>query len=87
MLGPTKNKKFSIECTQPAYVGRAGLLQHTFDITIQAPGIATFTTPALTFPNAFHAPPGTKLNFLSFDRQTRERTSPNQILTSSNIQV
>jgi hypothetical protein len=49
----------------------AGVLQHTFDITIQAPGVATFTTPAqLTFPNVFNAPPGTKLNLLSFDHTT-----------------
>jgi hypothetical protein len=48
-----------------------GLMQHTFDITIQAPGVATFATPAaMTFPNVFHAAPGTKLNFLSFDHTT-----------------
>src|SRR5262249_3138460 len=48
-----------------------GLMQHTFDITIQAPGVATFSTPAaMTFPNVFHAAPGTKLNFLSFDHTT-----------------
>ncbi|MCA9048638.1 MAG: phosphatase PAP2 family protein, partial [Planctomycetaceae bacterium] len=49
----------------------AGLLQHTFDITIQAPDAATFATPAtLTMPNVFNAAPGTKLNFLSFDHTT-----------------
>jgi hypothetical protein len=49
----------------------AGLLQHTFDITVQAPGVATFSTPAqMTFPNVFNAPPGTKLCFLSFDHTT-----------------
>ena len=50
-----------------------GLLQHTFDITVQAPGVATFTKPAqMTFPNVFgtNAPPGTKLNLLSFDHTT-----------------
>ena len=48
-----------------------GLLQHTFDITVQAPGIATFSAPAaMTFPNVFNAAPGTKLNFLSFDHTT-----------------
>ena len=48
-----------------------GVMQHTFDITIQAPGVATFTTPvAMTFPNVFDAAPGTKLNFLSFDHTT-----------------
>jgi hypothetical protein len=45
-----------------------GLLEHTFDITVQAPGVAAFTSPAtMTFPNVFNAAPGTKLNFLSFD--------------------
>ena len=48
-----------------------GVLQHTFDITVQAPGITNFSTPApMTFPNVFDAPPGTKLNFLSFDHTT-----------------
>ncbi|MHB8520202.1 MAG: Ig-like domain-containing protein, partial [Limisphaerales bacterium] len=48
-----------------------GVLQHTFDITVQAPGISTFSTPApMTFPNVFNSPPGTKLNFLSFDHTT-----------------
>ncbi|MGN7160512.1 Ig-like domain-containing protein [Sphingomonas sp. SAFR-052] len=49
----------------------AGLLQHTFDITIQAPDAALFTAPAeLTLPNVFNAAPGTKLNVLSFDHDT-----------------
>jgi hypothetical protein len=48
-----------------------GLLQHTFDITIQASDAATFNTPLqMTFPNVFNAAPGTKLNFLSFDHTT-----------------
>ncbi|MEO8429548.1 MAG: hypothetical protein ABI651_20840 [Verrucomicrobiota bacterium] len=48
-----------------------GVLQHTFDVTVQAPGIATFSTPApMTFPNLFNAPAGTPLNFLSFDHTT-----------------
>ncbi|HSI02147.1 MAG TPA: phosphatase PAP2 family protein, partial [Reyranella sp.] len=48
-----------------------GLLQHTFDITIQTPDSVAFTTPAvLTMPNVFNAPPGTKLNVLSFDHTT-----------------
>ncbi|MBI3415739.1 MAG: hypothetical protein HY043_10560, partial [Verrucomicrobia bacterium] len=48
-----------------------GVLQHTFDVTVQAPGIATFSTPApMTFPNVFNAAPGTQLNFLSFDHTT-----------------
>ena len=30
----------------------AGVMQHTFDITIQAPGVAVFTTPVqMTMPN------------------------------------
>ena len=49
----------------------AGVLQHTFDITIQAPGVSTFTTPIqITFPNVFGAAAGTKLNVLSFDHTT-----------------
>src|SRR5262249_50601192 len=48
-----------------------GLLQHTFDITVQAPGIPNFTTPApMTFPNVFGAPPGSQLDVLSFDHTT-----------------
>ncbi len=48
-----------------------GVLEHTFDITVQAPGISNFSTPApMTFPNVFNAAPGTKLNFLSFDHTT-----------------
>jgi len=48
-----------------------GVLQHTFDITIQAPDAAAFAAPLqLTFPNVFNAAPGTKLSFLSFDHTT-----------------
>lgn len=48
-----------------------GVLQHTFDITIQAPGVAAFAEPVqITFPNVFNAAPGTKLNILSFDHTT-----------------
>jgi hypothetical protein len=48
-----------------------GVMQHSFDITIQAPGVATFTSPAqLTFPNVFGAAPGTQLDVLSFDHTT-----------------
>ncbi|MDJ0660865.1 MAG: Ig-like domain-containing protein [Crocosphaera sp.] len=48
-----------------------GVLQHTFDITIQAPGITRFAEPApMTFPNVFNAAPGTQLNFLSFSHET-----------------
>ncbi len=49
----------------------SGVLQHTFDITIQAPGVATFSEPLkIIFPNVFNAAPGTKLNILSFDHTT-----------------
>ncbi|MFI5455338.1 MAG: Ig-like domain-containing protein [Isosphaerales bacterium] len=49
----------------------AGVMQHDFDITIQAPGVTTFSTPAtLTFPNVFDAAPGTQLDVLSFDHTT-----------------
>jgi hypothetical protein len=48
-----------------------GVLQHSFDITIQAPGVATFAEPVeISFPNVFDAAPGTKLNILSFDHTT-----------------
>jgi len=48
-----------------------GVLQHTFDITVQAIGITNFSTPApMTFPNVFNAPPGSQLDFLSFDHTT-----------------
>src|SRR6185295_10688594 len=48
-----------------------GLMQHTFDITLQAPGVALFTTPlAMTFPNVFGAAPGSQVGFLSFDHTT-----------------
>ena len=49
----------------------AGLLQHTFDVTIQAPDAVAFNRPLrMTFPNVFNAPSGSKLNFLSFDHTT-----------------
>ena len=48
-----------------------GVTQHTFDITIQAPGVAVFTAPAqITFPNVFGAAPGTQMQVLSFDHTT-----------------
>ena len=49
----------------------AGVLQHTFDITIQTPGAAALTTPAeLTMPNVFGLAPGEKTYLLSFDHTT-----------------
>jgi hypothetical protein len=48
-----------------------GVPQPIITITVQAPGVATFSTPvALTFPNVYNAAPGTKLNFISFDHTT-----------------
>jgi hypothetical protein len=48
-----------------------GVLEHTFDITIQAPGVSTFAEPVrITFPNVFGAAPGSKVNILSFDHTT-----------------
>ncbi len=48
-----------------------GILQHTFDITVQALGVSNFSTPApMTFPNVSGAEPGTTLDFLSFDHTT-----------------
>src|SRR5205085_3012593 len=48
-----------------------GLLQHTFDISVQVMDFANFATPApMAFPNVFNAPPGTQLDFLSFDHTT-----------------
>ncbi|HQU46916.1 MAG TPA: hypothetical protein PK867_29195, partial [Pirellulales bacterium] len=78
MLGadgkPLANAQIGISTVPPALVADMlppGLMQHTFDITVQAPGVAVFSTPApLTFPNVFNSPPGTKLNFLSFDHTT-----------------
>ncbi len=49
----------------------AGLLQHSFDITIQAPGGSVFTSGAsLTMPNVFGLAPGQKTYILSFDHTT-----------------
>ncbi len=55
-----------------------GVLQHTFDITVQAMGATNFSTPAaMTFPNVYNDPsqpdyaaPNSKLYFLSFDHNT-----------------
>jgi hypothetical protein len=49
----------------------AGVQQPLVTITVQAPGVATFSTPiAVTYPNVYNEPPGTKLNFISFDHTT-----------------
>ena len=48
-----------------------GILEHSFDITIQVPGGALFTQPAtLTLPNVFNLAPGEKTYILSFDHTT-----------------
>jgi hypothetical protein len=58
---PVSNAEVGIRPVPPQLVMDMlpqGLLQHTFDITIQAPGGATFTTPAqLTMPNVFGLAP------------------------------
>jgi hypothetical protein len=49
----------------------AGVQDPRITITVQAPGVATFSTPiAVTYPNVNNDPPGTKLNFISFDHTT-----------------
>jgi hypothetical protein len=71
---PVANAQVGISTVPPELVLDmlpAGVLQHTFDITIQAPGVAAFTTPLqISFPNVFKAAPGTQMNFLSFDHTT-----------------
>lgn len=71
---PLDNAQIGIS-TVPAELVRdmlpPGVLQHTFDITVQALGVTRFSTPApMTFPNVFDAAPGSKLNFLSFSHET-----------------
>jgi hypothetical protein len=71
---PVTNAKVGISPVPPQLVMDMlpeGLLQHTFDITIQAPGGETFTTPAqLTMPNVLGLAPGEKTFILSFDHTT-----------------
>ncbi|MFV0383540.1 Ig-like domain-containing protein, partial [Paracoccus sp. (in: a-proteobacteria)] len=71
---PVTNAQVGISTVPPELVMDMlpdGIMQHTFDLTIQAPDAAVFTTPAeLTLPNVFEAAPGTKLNLLSFDHTT-----------------
>ncbi len=48
-----------------------GLIEKGFVFTVQSPGAGTFTTPAaMTVPNTFNAPPGTKLYLMSADHMT-----------------
>lgn len=71
---PLVNARVGINTVPPELVRDMlppGLLQHTFDLTIQSPGTAVFADPLqLKLPNIFNEPPGTKLNFLSFDHTT-----------------
>jgi hypothetical protein len=71
---PASAAKVGISTVPPELVRDmlpAGVLQHTFDLTLQAPGVAAFDTPVpVTFPNVFNAAPGTQLNFLSFNHTT-----------------
>ena len=68
------NVKIGISTVPPEIVKDMlppGVLEHTFDITIQAPGVDVFTAPQqITFPNVFNADPGTQLNIMSFDHTT-----------------
>ncbi len=71
---PLANAQVGISTVPPELVRDmlpTGLMQHSFDITIQAPDAAVFSAPLqINFPNVFNAEPGTKLNFLSFDHTT-----------------
>ncbi|MGH7136360.1 MAG: hypothetical protein ACREHD_11510, partial [Pirellulales bacterium] len=71
---PVTNARIGIATVPPSLVNDmlpSGVLQHSFDITIQAPGVAVFTTPAvLTLPNVLGDAPGTQTPFLSFDHTT-----------------
>jgi hypothetical protein len=71
---PVSNAQVGISPVPPQLVMDmlpAGILQHTFDITIQAPDGAVFTQPAtLTMPNVFGLAPGAKTFILSFDHTT-----------------
>ena len=48
-----------------------GVSEPPFAITVQAPGVVTFTTPvAVSYPNVDNAAPGTKMLFISFNHAT-----------------
>src|SRR5207237_4338712 len=48
-----------------------GVMQLATTLTIQAPGVASFSTPLqVTFANIYGAPPGTKLDVYSFNHTT-----------------
>ncbi len=71
---PLSNPQIGISTVPPELIRDMlppGLLQHAFDITIQAPNASTFAEPLkISFPNLFNAAPGTKLNLMSFDHTT-----------------
>ncbi len=73
-LGPDgqtiPNPKIGISVVPPELVKDMAPpgLEHSFDFTIQAPGVATFAEPqTITFPNLFNAAPGSKMSFFSYD--------------------
>jgi hypothetical protein len=71
---PVSGAEVGVSPVPPAIVQDmlpAGILQHSFDITIQAPGGAVFTQPAtLTVPNTLGLAPGEQTFVLSFDHTT-----------------
>jgi hypothetical protein len=72
---PLANPQIGISTVDPQFVQDMlppeFQFQHQFEITIQAPGATVFNTPvAITFPNLQNAPPGTKVNVMSFDHTT-----------------
>lgn len=72
---PLSNPQIGISTVPPEMVQDmlpAGLReQHTFEITIQAPGATVFQTPVqITFPNLNKAAPGSQVNIFSFDHTT-----------------
>jgi hypothetical protein len=71
---PMASAQLGISVVPPSLVADMlppGVLQHTFDITVQAPDVALFTEPlAFSMPNVFNQAPGTTMNLLSFDHTT-----------------
>jgi hypothetical protein len=71
---PMASAQLGISVVPPSLVADMlppGLLQHTFDITVQAPDVALFTEPvAFSMPNVFNQAPGTTMSLLSFDHTT-----------------
>ena len=72
---PLANPQIGISTVDPQFVQdmlpQELQSQHQFEITIQAPGATVFTTPVqISFPNQQNAPPGSKVNIMSFDHTT-----------------